>query len=137
MASLRQWDAFDGAIVLLSEKESNRQESHEIDVQRRCPVIGLRQVAPGKAPLGAKVPPAMCAEKRKPLLTAGGPQDAEKPDVGPDPAVRASELVHRRHHYLRGRVKAVLSAGTCCVRPADLGSEGKRRRILCVMAELR
>ena len=29
----------------------------------------------------------MCAEKRKPLLTAGGPQDAEKPDVGPDPKV--------------------------------------------------
>jgi hypothetical protein len=26
-------------------------------------------------------------EKRKPLLEAGGPKDAERPDVGPDPTV--------------------------------------------------
>ncbi|MGO9908523.1 MAG: hypothetical protein ACLPY3_22820 [Solirubrobacteraceae bacterium] len=29
----------------------------------------------------------MTEEKRKPLLEAGGPKDAERPDVGPDPTV--------------------------------------------------
>lgn len=29
----------------------------------------------------------MTEAKRKPLLEAGGPKDAERPDVGPDPTV--------------------------------------------------